>query len=215
MQRLSLIVLLSLLLAACATPSQRQAQNMRTVLSSASSGVLACMEEVYDAPEAAPIRAKRPLILRDATLEQLNDKSLASDDEIKAEYAMYPKIQACRRKYIDQIALTTPTIASILLDEYHATDELLLALVNRQKTWGEYLTQTQSQTYTSMKEVVSEGSRINGNLQRATQAELAQRQQALNGFQNYLQNQQLIDSLNRPTFINCSTFGSSTNCFSR
>jgi hypothetical protein len=48
---------------------------------------------VYNSPEFAPLRRHLPFKVTDATLEQLSDNSLASDDEIKVILALHPQLQ--------------------------------------------------------------------------------------------------------------------------
>lgn len=194
------------------TPTQQRANQISGVWKDTVEKGKACLLAAYNSPESAPIRTRRPADIRDATLQQLNDGALASDDEIKAIYATYPKLQACRRGVVDELEPVTPSVVPIFSESFHAGDENLLALVNRKETWGEYLQKEQENLNAYSKELSAEIQHISAGLRQSYQAEVAQRQQALQSVQTYLQNQQLINSMNRPVYTTCSSFGNTTNC---
>lgn len=212
MKRMAAVITSVLALSGCMTSSQQRANHISEVWKATITEAKACSHAVFDAPESAPIRARRPFDIRDATLQQLNDGSFASNDEIKAIYATYPKLQACRRSAVDALAPVTPTVVPIFSESFHADDENLLALVNRKQTWGQYIQKEQENLNVYGKELSAEIQRISTGLRQSYQAEVAQRQQAIQEFQTYLQNQQLINAVNRPAYTTCSTFGNTTNC---
>src|SRR6516165_11553130 len=87
------VLTIAAFLAGCATAAQRQYQAMASNNQSAVQDLRICSETVYNSPEFAPLRRHLPFKVTDATLEQLSDNSLASDDEIKVILALHPQLQ--------------------------------------------------------------------------------------------------------------------------
>ncbi|WP_233878991.1 hypothetical protein [Paraburkholderia flagellata] len=89
------------LLTGCMTSTQRQAQQIASVLKETGAQTKACTMAAYNSPEATPLRVRRPFDVKDATLQQLNDKDTATNDEIAAIYAVHPQYQTCRRNLLE------------------------------------------------------------------------------------------------------------------
>jgi hypothetical protein len=116
------------LLLGCATAAQRQYQAMTVNNQGAVQKLTACSMETYNSPEFAPLRAHIPLSVANATLEQLSDRSFATDAEIRIILAAHPRFQECRKAALSQIAQTTPTIVPIMLDLINKSEESLVDL---------------------------------------------------------------------------------------
>lgn len=213
--RRSIVVLvITFLGAGCATQAQMAAQrivsNSRAVVAQAE----ACAAAAYNSPESAPIRPHLPLKVTDATLQQLMDQTRATDEEIKAIYAVYPKVQACQTALLEGLALTTPTIVPILADAYQEEQGRIINLIQRRITWGEYVTTSKSAVLQTDKNVQAAARQIEANLEQSHEAELQRRQAAINAMTQYYRTQQLINSMNRPLNTNCIGMGNMVHCTS-
>jgi hypothetical protein len=198
----------------CETAAQRQVVHMRANADGAMQAFRMCGQSAYEQrPEI--LRKHVPLNVADATLAQLSDRSIATDDEVQALLAHYPPIQSCRKTFLDQLARSHPSIAAILASGYTRADGSLVELIQKKKTWGSHVQTLKEESASASKEIVAENQRIAAGLSQSHQAELAQRQAAANAFSQYLQTQQLIQSMNRPVVTNCTRFGSATNCISQ
>lgn len=203
------------ILAGCQTATQQRANHISTVLKQNTAQVKACVTEAYSSPQAAAIRLRRPIDPADASLEQLNSSDFASPDEIKALYALHGQIQPCRKASLENLVTVVPTVVPIMSAGYQEGDTALLALINKQMTWGQYLQDQQHEENEIKAKLIAEWNRVQGEMQRSYQTEMQQRQAAAQAMANYLQNQQMINAINKPVYTNCSTFGNTTNCMTR
>jgi hypothetical protein len=201
------VAAVAVLLAGCATAAQRQYQAMASNNRSAVQDLQACTIAVYDSPEFAPLRRHFPYKASDATLEQLSNNSLATDDEIKLILEVHPKLQSCRKQALDHISQSTPTLAPIMLVAMTKSEDSLIDLIQKKQSWGAHVRRVRDSVIAGTAELQAEGRRITSELQQSHEAELAQRQAAAQAaaaaFAQYAQTQQIIANMNRP--VNCIT----------
>ena len=203
------------LIAGCATAAQRQHQMMSTTIQSASQNLLACIATVHDSAEYAPLRKHIPSKISDATLEQLADTNLASEEEIKAIFATHPKLQSCRQDFLSQISQTVSTVAPIFVTIWMKSDNSLVDLVQKKQSWGDHLRRRREAANEGQVQLAEENKRIMAGLSQSHQAELARRQAAANAFTQYNQTQQIINNMNRPVNCMSNRVGNQvfTNCY--
>ena len=217
--RLAVAGLGVILLAACATQAQRQAQAIQTNTKTVGAQLQACIEAIYNSPDYDPLRPRLPIKAEQATLQQLTDASKATDAEISAIFAEHPRAQECRQSFLQGLSTTTPTFVPILASGYNRTEEFLIDLIQRKISWGEYVRHVKDASLDMQKELMAEGQRIDAGLQQSHQAELARRQAAADALARYAQTQALINSMNnaahRPVMTNCITVGNTVNCLSQ
>ena len=91
-----LTVLATGLLAGCTTAAQRQYQAISTNNQAVLAQARACATEIYNSPDAAPLRAHVPLNPTEATIQQLSDPAPPTAAEIAAINALYPRLKACQ-----------------------------------------------------------------------------------------------------------------------
>jgi hypothetical protein len=183
---------LAALLSGCAPTVQRQDQPAASS-QSANQDLQACLRAVYYSSEYVPLRPRIPLDMNDATVGQISDASLATDDEIGTILLTHPKVQACRNAYLDRIDQTTPTIAAIVADGYARLEQSLIDLIEKNETWGEHLRRTRAISVASQSELAAENRRIAAGSAQSNEAELARRHSA--AFQAYEQTQQIINNM--------------------
>lgn len=215
MVRLIIVASTVMALAGCATVAERQYRAIVSNNSAAAAQLRACYAKIYNSPVAAPLRRHVPLSIDDVTLQQLSDSNFATDDEIKAILREHPLIVACRKAALHKIGLATPTFVPIIAAAYGKTDDLLVELIKKKISWGAFMTGVRNVSTNLRAELSAEGQRITAGLERSQEAELARRQEAARAFQEYMQRQEVINSLNRPTITNCYRMGYSVNCVSQ
>lgn len=208
---LVLTLVFSITLAGCTTQADRQANEIVQNTKAIEAQLLNCVTAVYNSPDFAPLRPHVPLMITNATLEQLTDASNATDDEIKAIYAVYPQTQACRNAALQSLAPLTPTIVPILTAEFEKRDASLIDLVQRKSTWGDHVRSGKEVAITTQAQLITAYQQIEAQLQQSRDAELARRQAAIqaaaNAMAEYGQRQQMINNMNRPVFTNCTSSG--------
>lgn len=96
-----------------------------------------CVEAIYNSPVAAPLRPHVPLDIRQATLAQLSDRSLATTGEIAALQIVEPQQKACQQQALDSIRAASPEAAALLARTYAESEDDLILLVQRRMTWGD------------------------------------------------------------------------------
>lgn len=202
-------------LAACATGAQRQYQGIRENSSAAGQQLRTCARAVYDAPSYEPLRRHIPFDAREATLQQMTDTAFVTDAEIALILDTHPQLQACRQAYIDRIGQATPSMVPIFAGFLTKTEHSLIDLIQKKKPWGEHVRYVKEIFPEFQAQVAAEDQRIIAGLNQDHQAELAQRQRAAAAFSQYMQTQQIINSINRPVYTNCNRFGNTTNCVSQ
>lgn len=209
---LAVLITTATICTACTTGAQRKAQAIRENSHLAIANMNICVQTVYDSPDFAPLRAHIPGPHSQATLEQQTDPAFATDEEIKALFAEHPKANACRQQLLDQLVQQTPTFVPILASAYSRIEDGMIGLVQKQTTWGDYTRQVKSITETMRGQLVTEGQRIDANLERSHEAELARRQAAANAIAQFAQTQAAINALNRPVVTTCNAYGNSATC---
>jgi hypothetical protein len=213
--RVLLLIIVAALCTACSTAAQRKEQAIRENSQLASSTVNRCIRAVYDSADYAPLRAHIPAPPSPITLEQLTDPAFATDDEIRAMFAVHPKANACRQRELDQIMQQTPTFVPILASAYSHGEDALIGLIKKQTTWGAYMRQLKAIHEDLRAQLIPEGKRIDANLERSHEAELARRQAAANAIAQFVQTAAEINALSRPVVTTCSAYGNSATCVTR
>ena len=195
-------------LAACATAAQREFQAIKANNGAASQQLQTCVATVYNDPAVAPLRRHLPLNVTDATVEQLADTSLATNQETQAIESAYPRYHECRRQYLSQISSTTPSLIPIYIAAYNNTQDQVVNLIKRQVSWGEFLRRIRQIDAEAAAQVSAESQRLVATLNRSHEAELARRQAAADAMA-------IVGAMNRPVMTNCNNVGPFINCMNQ
>src|SRR5208282_3187602 len=130
-------------------------------------------------------------------------------------------LEVCRTQVIEDVVKFLPGVIPMLTQLYHGSDLVMVDLIQRKVTWGEFNKRRMAliDDYTAKVQAFSD--QLDRDLLASHRAELAQRQAAFNALsqwsyqqQTLWQNQQLINTLSRPTFTHCTTTGNTVNCSS-
>ena len=210
--RFALAIIVAALCTSCSTTAQRKEQAIRENSQLASSTLHRCIRAVYDSADYAPLRAHIPAPPSSFTLELLTDPAFATDDEIRALFAVHPKVNACRQEQLDQIMQQTRSFVPIMASAYSRNEDALIGLIQQQTTWGAYARQVKANQEELRAKLVSEGQRIDAGLQKSHEAELARRQAAANAIAQFVETAAEINALSRPIVTNCNAYGNSATC---
>lgn len=213
----------ALVLGGCATEAQMRAGEMSRTGEGAFATRKACMTTVFNSNEFTPLQAHMPVNVTQATLEQLSDSRLITEVEARAVFKVHPRIQECRRYYLDHISSAFPTIVPIMAGMYAKDDTQLVQLVQKKISWGLFTSSVRANSAEAEAQIATEYQRINAGLQQSHEAEMARRQAAANAMAAYAQQQQIINNMNaqqqqiinnmnRPVVTNCNAYGNSVNC---
>ncbi|HKM65514.1 MAG TPA: hypothetical protein VJY39_23800 [Acidisphaera sp.] len=211
-------VTLSVLLAGCATQAQREAQNIRTLTLSAKAALDSCVASAAlghdDLAAHMPLNGNA-----EPSLQQLADDSRITPAETQSLITWHSAIEQCRHGLLADIQPTLPTIAVVLQTAYAHYDEVLVALMKHQISWGTADQQLVAVRRQGQEALMQASKEIVSQLQQADAAERAQRAaaaaalaQAAAAFSQAAQQQQLINQMNRPAITNCNRFGNMVNC---
>jgi hypothetical protein len=174
-----------LLLVGCATAAQREARHNDEVTVRASAQLKVCKAAIFKEPENH-ILFKHMVHGAQPTLAQLTDKAKATEEEIEAADRVQSETQECRESYLESIGSVTPSLVPMFVGEMEALDSIMLDLVERKITWGEYNKRVQVAIVDSREEVKEGYEQINAQLELSHEAELAQRQAAIDAISQLL-----------------------------
>jgi len=199
MRGIIIAILAAVTLAGCATAAQRQASTIKTVVQAAVAADKECLVAVRSKPEYAPLL---PHLLTEEnkfqpTMAQLGDEKYATNAEatLLAEY--HDETDNCRRPDVEKIASVAPNVALPMTDALINGDRLTLRVIKHEISWGEAARTYQTENNEIQKRVLAAAQELDSNLNESHQAELAQRQAALDALAQWAQQQQMINAFNR------------------
>jgi hypothetical protein len=218
-------VLLAALLGAlggCATAAQREGETIKATLAQTRTQVSACIASINSDPTFADLDRHWPQAdIGQATLSQQTDPTYATPRDVELVSARHDRLVQCRKANVEGYYRVAPAMATVYQEGYARSDELLIRLVKRQVSWGEYILGARAINREESAKLVETGQRLGADLDARNRQELAQRAVAAQAFSNSMyqqqlinQNQQMINAVNRPVVTNCSQMGFSTNCTS-
>lgn len=220
-RRLISTIFAFVLMAGCQTVAQRQATSIRENIQAVNQTLLACLQKIETNPAYQSITSHRPLGRLNPTLPQLADNGVPSDEDVKVVIAIHNEGALCRERAIEDLIKIVPNVIPALVQSYHDGDLIMVDLIQRKITWGEANKRRLALKDQLIAKLQMISAQIDRELSVSHQAELAQRQAALNALSQWayqqqvlMQNQQMINSLNRPAITNCSSYGNSIHCSS-
>ncbi len=210
------------LMIGCETATQKHISNLTADIQAAEQRVYACLQNIETNPVYQGLSKHTPLTGRmTPSIEQLTDDTLPTEDESKVIVALHNELSQCRARGIEDLMKTVPSLVSIFVPAYLEGDLITVELIKRKITWGEANKRKATIKNETMSKGHAEVQRLNQAYARSHEAELQQRQAAMNALSNWayqqqvlLQNQQLINTINRPVMTNCTGAGRSIQCSS-
>ena len=181
-----------------------------------------CFSEIEK--EDVYLRANQIFILAPNDPDAVNKMTLdrfATESEKNDLLHLHSLSSVCRKTYLENLAKVHPDFTALVAKQYAERDETLVYIMKNAMTIGEANEVTNKRLSNLQSEWNSVATNIIQQLDSAHQSELQNRQRAAAAMQqwNYqqqqlLQNQQLINSVNRPIMTNCSYIGNNINCLS-
>jgi len=168
-----------------------------------------CMRTVYESDRFAPLRPHLPYDPAQASLAQMTNKKIATDEEIRTLFTVHPSIQECRQYYLNHTASATPTLVPPLATQYAKWDADVVQLIQKKLSWGQFATQQRTTAVEAQAQVAVEMQRVSAGLQSALDAEAAQRRAAA-ALAGYAAQQQLMNNRMRTT--TCTTTSGVVRC---
>lgn len=226
MKRFKSLMLLSVLigsvsLASCQTAAQRQVISIRENAQVAKQRAMDCIQKIEANPAYKVLMPHTSLnfVTNPPTLIQLADNNVPTDEEIEAIIAAHNETALCRTQIIEDYMKITPGVIPIVVQSYHASDIITVDLIHRKISWGEANKKRLALVDELRIKLQDAGKQLARELEASHEAELAQRQQALNALSQWayqqqvlMQNQQLINAVNRPVTTHCWWNGHSLQC---
>jgi hypothetical protein len=207
------------LLVACATRAERTASNIRAVAEVSNAETRACVANAAVGHDDLAVHM--PLDGTGATLLQQADESLITPGDARSLGVWHAALQKCREARLRAITPVAANVADANAAGFLKADQVYLALLQRKLTWGAANRELAAVRAEAQHNILAATSRLNAELQQADAAEREQRAaavaaigQAVAAASQAAQQQQLINSLNRPVTTNCNRLGSTVNCVS-
>lgn len=212
--------IVGLTLAGCATQAQIQYQHMLTQSQNTQEAFTACQKGVQSTEIWA--RLNRVFIIEandPNAIRKMGIDRNATEQE-KADLLEYrTSMQPCRQRALEGFSKVHQLYVSMLASWFAENDEHLLKLVKDEITVGEANRISEKRRGQRVKEATGIDSQIVQQLQAAHQYEVQNRAAAAAALQQWSfqqqllqQNQQLINSLQRPAMTNCQFTGNQMHC---
>lgn len=212
-----------LLVGGCATQAQREYSRMGTASNQAKAAIEACVIQAKMLPSYSVVGTKLHFgDESEPSLDQRMDSSKATPEEVQALLAFHREgIEPCRRVMIDEASKVHPVVPGILAEGFANGDANYIRLVKREETWGDYITATDQNVRAVRAKLAQAEQAVVGKLEASHAQEVRQRQAAAAALSNWayqqqvlLQQQQVINAMNRPVMTNCQRVGTMVNCTS-
>lgn len=202
-----------LVLAGCATHAQTQYNAIASTIKTTSMEMRTCMIANINDPRFAHIMVHLPSPSTNfqPSITQLADEGRPTKEEAKLLLELQKRVEPCKQSSVSKLTPMAPDIAMVFQEEVHQGNIIMLDLAKQKITWGEYNKRLQTVQDDAQKRFLIAVHGIENNLQAQNEAELARRQAASNALMQWSQQQQMINSMNRPR--TCTGFGNSVTCY--
>jgi hypothetical protein len=137
-----------------------------------------------------------------------------SASEIEALLKVDARRRPCRQIVLDAYQQNAPLYVPLHIKYFQDVDAVTVDLIQRKITWGEAHRHWQIVASQSAAETAKMSMYYREQITQAHQTELAQRQQVAQALQQWSNQQQVMNALNRPRTTNCNYIGSQIQCTS-
>jgi hypothetical protein len=201
------------------TPAQREANTLKTTVKSASAVYNSCTSQVLADQSYLPLRSHIPLdSFLNATVEQMESDDYPSQQDIQLISQLSDNLTPCRQQFI-AVLDTVPGDLGAPFENYDSTEQQSIIILSQgHSTWGQFVQVMHTAAVQRHDQGIAALGQLDSQLQAENAVEVAQRQQALQNYSNYMQRQQEINAVNnaasRPVNTTCNQMGTQTNCTS-
>jgi len=187
-------------LTACSTASQQRTQAISQTTAAASEEMRNCTETIYNGPDFAPAKRRLPLDFALATLEQETSPGLANDVEIAAVLQAHPKLQECRKTFLDKLGIATPSLVPIYATVLALSEGSLGEVLQKKKSWGDHVRDVKEMMRRVKLDIEDETKKVAEGLSQDAKAVQARQQAADKALALYAQVEKSFGSIRRPVF---------------
>jgi hypothetical protein len=180
-----LVVVMPLILSACATSADIESRNGTANIIAASRDVLACRSAIAAKPRYQTLATHMPLVvLYNTTLLQMTDTAFANSDDVVALGLWLDDMRVCRRQIADAAVRGFPASLSVLLENWNRDDEAFVLLATRKIAWGKMVMTLRANQAKMLEAVTRQTLQQSQQLISEKQAELSRRIAFFNALTN-------------------------------
>ena len=210
-------------LVGCATQAQKLSQQMTKTFYETSQKSAECYQKAEATNHDAYSVTKEILLSQNdpKALQKMSINGYPTESEKENILVVRELESNCRVIALEGMANLHPSYVAYLSKWYAKADENTLALIQNKIAIGEYNTIEHKDIAVRREKFNELVANINQQLNQSHSYELSQRQAAARSLQQWSdqqqqlqQNQQMINSINRPTTTNCRYVGSNISCTS-
>ncbi len=214
--RALLAILAACAVAACATKAEHEGTRISAALTTAMANDKACSDKIQASDEYQFLKDKLPPTgSQAASMELLTNQSKPTANESAVLLKLYNEhIVECRQTRIKGAQAASPSLATVIAQDYADSDALYAQLVQRQISWG-FFAQATAKRRTATSQALRQAlDQLNRDLAQSHASEIQERRAMANALSQMAYQQQVISALNRPTTTNCVRTGAFVNCTS-
>jgi hypothetical protein len=199
-----------LAMSACATQAQRQAETITAGIQESYKVAKSCFDSVTSSFAHTNLYHRFPP--PPVSLAHLADTTFPSGQDRQDLIAYHTATLPCRTQMLDDYKRFAPRLAAVQREYFDILDVIYLRLAEGSTSYGE-ANRAKAELDTLYERAWQEAvTAMDRDLAAAQQAELQQRAAAAMALQQWSYQQQVLNSLNRPTTTNCSVTGGFINC---
>jgi len=142
---LPIAVAISAVFAGCASQTPPEAARVQGIAATDAPSIDACWRKVLASPQHQALRDKMGDHADSPTPAMKSNPARATPREaILLESLQLDYLAPCRKMALQSAAKVSPTIVAVLTDSYARADVNTARLLNREITWGEYVSESQA-----------------------------------------------------------------------
>jgi hypothetical protein len=174
--------ILAFALSSCSTAGQMEANRIANTAKETTTAAAACVQSVHNNKDYEKILTKVYLSTdgSPAPLEMLTNKSFPTKQEILVLYKLYQDVQGCKKIALEGLSKISPLVSSAGIESSAEGDKLWIELVNGRLSYGDFNAGSKDNAARFAVKINQADQQISSQLQNQHQAEVAQRQQAIN-----------------------------------
>lgn len=203
-------------LAGCSTAAQQEFNRLSNITQSTEHEAASCFEAIKADTKFTPLDTK--FYLGDSPtppLSYLTNKELPSKSELTMVETYYEAIRNCRNIKLKGAQDYNYRVYEVFVDCSTKSDTVVMKFLDGKTSWGEF-NKTRTDLNNSCRQRASQiNAQIVGELEASNQVETQQRAAAWQRASTNFQQQQYLNSLNRPINTNCMAMGNMVNCTTR
>jgi hypothetical protein len=171
-----LLLAMTLTMSACATAADSTARRQAADFVAASRDALACRNTVAAKHRYQALATHLPLTtVFNATLLQMADSNLASEDDIVTLGLWLDDMQECRNRLVADVLRTFPTALASVVVNWNKDDRTFVLLAKRKLVWGEAIMTLRTNRAEMLDQISRQILQLAQQLNAEKQAELTRR----------------------------------------